>query len=109
MTDDARLMDLVVRWEEFREAGQTLAVEELCRACPELLPALRERLQALGELNAVLADQSTVTAAGSDEEAHRPNLLPALIGAVGRLLGRVLLGRHGWGGRASRSPASDHR
>ena len=55
MPEDARLLDLVVRWEELREADQNVAVEELCRECPELLPALRQRLQALGEVNAVLA------------------------------------------------------
>jgi hypothetical protein len=31
MSDNTRLLDLVVRWEELREAGQILAIEELCR------------------------------------------------------------------------------
>src|SRR5262249_23637588 len=43
-SEDSRLLEMVVRSEELRAADQTLAVEELCRECPELLPALRARL-----------------------------------------------------------------
>jgi predicted Ser/Thr protein kinase len=54
MPDDSRLLDLVVRWEELREAGQSVSPEQLCQDCPDLLPALRQRLDALGAMNAAM-------------------------------------------------------
>lgn len=45
-TDETRLLDLVVRWQKLRDAGQAATAETLCADCPELLPALRERLDA---------------------------------------------------------------
>jgi tRNA A-37 threonylcarbamoyl transferase component Bud32 len=54
MTDKTRLLDLVVRWEELQGAGQDVTPEELCADCPELIEALRERIQALSALKRVL-------------------------------------------------------
>ncbi len=57
---DSRLAELMVRWEELRQAGQcTPPPEQLCQDCPELLPALRQRLQALHAVDSGL-DSSTV-------------------------------------------------
>ena len=58
MPENDRLLDLVVLWEELREAGQTVTIEELCHDCPDLLPALRKRLKALGALDAMLANDT---------------------------------------------------
>jgi hypothetical protein len=58
VADDSRLLDLVLRWEELRHAGQSLSAEELCADCPELQPALRERLQAIRVMDAVLATRN---------------------------------------------------
>ncbi|MEI8018537.1 MAG: serine/threonine-protein kinase, partial [Schlesneria sp.] len=66
MSENDRLLDLVVLWEERREAGKPATAEELCRDCPDLLPALRNRLKALGALDAMLANEThagTVTIA----------------------------------------------
>jgi hypothetical protein len=71
MPDDSRLLELVVCWEELRQAGQSLSAEQLCRDCPELLPALRERLQALGAMNAVLATEQAATIAGRPNDSQR--------------------------------------
>jgi predicted Ser/Thr protein kinase len=57
--DESRLLELVVRWEELRQGGQSLPAEQLCQDCPELLPALRERLATLQAMNAVLAAGET--------------------------------------------------
>src|SRR5262249_21146611 len=54
MSADSRLMDLVVRWEDQRKEGRPVSVEELCRACPELLEPLRQQVQALEAINPVL-------------------------------------------------------
>ena len=53
-SDQTRLLDLVVRWEELRDAGQDVTAESLCADCPELLPALRERLNALSAVDGAL-------------------------------------------------------
>jgi hypothetical protein len=53
--NESRLLELVLRWEELRQAGRSLSAEELCAGCPELQPALQERLQALEAMNAMLA------------------------------------------------------
>src|ERR1022692_232845 len=51
MNLDARLTDLLLRWEQFRAQGQTITPEELCRDCPELLEELRKGVRALQTIN----------------------------------------------------------
>jgi serine/threonine protein kinase len=69
MPEDSRLLDLVVRFEEERQAGHSISAEQLCRDCPELLSALRERLQALGAVDRVLDTRHAdmVTTAGPND------------------------------------------
>lgn len=59
MSQESRLLDLVVEWEERRAAGQTVAPEDLCRDCPELLDELRSHLQAMAGMDALLDAQPT--------------------------------------------------
>src|SRR5580700_6176200 len=47
MTDDGRLDDLLLAWEERLEQGEDLPAEELCQKCPELTVALAKRIWAL--------------------------------------------------------------
>lgn len=47
LTDEDRLADLLVRWEERREQGQEVSAQELCRDCPELAQELDRRITAL--------------------------------------------------------------
>src|SRR5690349_12480176 len=47
MPTDPKLVDLLIAWEELHDQGQEVAVEELCRTCPELLEPLKERIQAI--------------------------------------------------------------
>jgi Protein kinase domain len=63
MPENDRLLDLVVLWEELHEAGKPISIEELCLDCPDLLPALRKRLKALGALDAMLANETNAGAA----------------------------------------------
>src|ERR1700687_4702697 len=51
MADDARLLTLL---ETILESGRS--PEEVCRDCPELLPAVRERLQGLHVVRAQVAE-----------------------------------------------------
>ncbi len=59
MESDSRIQSLFVRWQELREQGLLLAVEELCGDCPELIDELRRRISALD--NAALVPGSDVT------------------------------------------------
>jgi hypothetical protein len=47
MTDVNRLADLLLKWEESYERGLDVPAEQLSRDCPELVPALAERIAAL--------------------------------------------------------------
>src|SRR5262249_45273898 len=49
-----RVEDLLLRWEELSERGESVTPEELCRDCPELLDELRRRVRALQALNPAL-------------------------------------------------------
>jgi serine/threonine protein kinase len=47
MTTDTRVPDLLQRWHELRQQGQTLSAEELCRDCPELIDEVQRQLPTL--------------------------------------------------------------
>ena len=47
MTNDDRIADLLLTWEEAREGGRLVTAEELCRDSPDLLDAVRERIRLL--------------------------------------------------------------
>src|SRR5438128_1818192 len=44
---NATIDDLIGQWEDARERGETLTVEELCRNCPEHREAVRKQIAAL--------------------------------------------------------------
>src|SRR5262245_29189809 len=69
MSDEARLSDLLLRWEEQRASGQEASTLELCRDCPELLAELERRVQALTEMDRFLHedDPTPVGAAGAGQ------------------------------------------
>jgi serine/threonine-protein kinase len=47
MTDDDRIAELLIEWEEDHERGTDRPAEELCRDCPHLAPELVRRIHAL--------------------------------------------------------------
>jgi serine/threonine-protein kinase len=47
MTDDDRLAELLLTWEERYQRGDDVPAAELCRECPDLFPALVERIELL--------------------------------------------------------------
>src|SRR5262249_15938249 len=53
--------EILLRWEELRERGQTLTAEELCREYPELREEVARRIQALLALEPVLDDSTQPT------------------------------------------------
>jgi len=77
MPDDSRLLDLIVRWEEMREAGQSLSAEQLCQDCPELLPALQQRLETLRAVDAALgpgdgSQYTVILGSGDTTKTQKP-------------------------------------
>ncbi len=45
------LDELLLQWEEASEQGRDVPVEELCRDCSDLIPLLKQRVEALKRLN----------------------------------------------------------
>jgi WD40 repeat protein/serine/threonine protein kinase len=54
MSDETRLRELLLRWEELHEEGQSVSATELCRDCPELIEPLQQRIGALQSLEGAL-------------------------------------------------------
>ena len=54
--DDPRLDELLLRWEELHEQGQSLSADELCSTCPELADELARRIALLRQLDPLLDD-----------------------------------------------------
>ncbi len=52
--EDPRLDELLLRWEELREQGQSLSAEELCSTCPELAGELARRIALLRKFDPLL-------------------------------------------------------
>jgi hypothetical protein len=48
---NARLADLLVRWDKVRSQGQAISPEELCRDCPDMLEELKKGIRALTKLD----------------------------------------------------------
>jgi tetratricopeptide (TPR) repeat protein len=76
MANDPRVIDLLSRYRQLRAQGQTPSPEELCRACPELLPALMQRL----------AEDAPTTAPGAQPLVGTipPTPLPGTAAAPGK-------------------------
>jgi serine/threonine protein kinase len=83
MTSEKQLGDLLMRWEELRQQGKSVAAEDLCADTPELRDELCRRIEALKALDQVLAitpqpRNSAVTCEQAAPPAQRE--LPAIPG-----------------------------
>ena len=92
MGTDPRVSELLLRWQELRQAGQAVAATDLCAGCPELAEELQRRMQTVDYWEGFLG-------AGDEEEAPGP--VPASFGKFQVV--RVL----GGGGQASTLLALD--
>ena len=54
MAEEKNLPELILRWQELREQGQSVTPEGLCADCPELLTPLKKRLDALAAMEGFL-------------------------------------------------------
>ena len=60
MIDQEQIEKLLVEWEDSREKGVPLSVEELCRDCPEYVIQLRPQIAALEEIYGRLFPETMV-------------------------------------------------
>ena len=56
MDTNTSVSKLLLRWEELRERGESVAPEELCKDCPELLEELRCRMHVFGAVEKWVAE-----------------------------------------------------
>ena len=61
--------ELLLRWEELRDEGKSVPVEELCRDCPELTDVIRRRIQALEAVYRVPNGTGASGALSSDDDS----------------------------------------
>src|SRR5260370_35506298 len=54
MTDQTRLDDLLLRYEELSAQEVAVTAEELCKDCPELLEEVKQQIRMLAPMNAIL-------------------------------------------------------
>src|SRR5438045_3595559 len=70
-----RLSELLLCWEEGRQRGAEVPLEDLCADCPELVGELRRRIRRLRRMDAMLAD------GGPDHRSDAgPTSLPGFLG-----------------------------
>jgi hypothetical protein len=84
MTQNSRLEELLLHWEECRDRGRPVAAEDLCRACPELMPELQRRIQALQAMDRVLSQHDAATT--PPPAARAADLDVRLFGEIGMVL-----------------------
>jgi tetratricopeptide (TPR) repeat protein/tRNA A-37 threonylcarbamoyl transferase component Bud32 len=71
MKTETRVDGLVGRWEELREGGTPVTVEELCAGCPELAAEVRRRIEALRAMDSAMDTrerEARSTVAGRDRD-----------------------------------------
>jgi serine/threonine protein kinase len=78
MSADPRIVDLVLRWRERLANGQVANPEELCRACPELLPEFQRALQQLGAV-LPLVDTQQESSGSAEPNAEAATASPACL------------------------------
>ena len=70
MANTSSVSELVLRWQELRDRGQSVSAEELCAGCPEQLEELKRQIEALRSMQQFLG-----TSMGDAPGAVTPELL----------------------------------
>ena len=73
MSDEDRLADLLIQWEEILESGRDVSAEELCHDCPQLIEQLARRIKAL---KSTAWMDNTVDYGGDDDSVFPSNPPP---------------------------------
>ncbi len=77
MTEEGRLTELILRWQQGHERGQQLSAAELCADCPSLLPEVARRIEVLRQVSRLAADSE----AGATTPPPGPGLEATASGA----------------------------
>lgn len=72
LSTEDRVNDLLLQWEELRDAGQEISVAALCKSCPELADEVARRIRALGAMNVVFDDWSTIETEPATDKPKLP-------------------------------------
>jgi serine/threonine protein kinase len=78
MTRAEQVRELLLRWDELREQGQSVSPEELCRDCPELVVELRQAIEAIAAMYRVPSGDITTANLGPGD--REPKRLPVVAG-----------------------------
>src|SRR6516225_6484291 len=83
--NNTRMAELLLRWEELHEQGQSITPRELCSTCPELADELGRRIALLRQIEPVLAG-ATIGTAQDCEPGSRPTDAPRRESAAAKAL-----------------------
>src|SRR5260370_22255949 len=78
MPGEESISDLLLRWDDMREQGQTLSAAELCRDRPELRAELEKKIDVLRLMYRLLGDDDVPTE--PQGRPRRPALAPRVAG-----------------------------
>lgn len=96
-----QIAHLAVRWQELRDVGSTVTVEEVCAERPELIPAVQDWLAKVNKMDALLATQApsadTIRGNFSNDGVLAAPQAPDELGRLGDYRVLKLIGQGGMG------------
>ena len=98
MTQDDKIADLLIRWEEAWEHGEDLPVDILCADCPEQKGVLAKRIEALkamGWVKESVIEHRTREELTEDDDPQPPFQIPKILGGRYRVEGLIAEGGFG--------------
>ena len=78
MTDNSQLNDLLDRWEEARENGESISLEEVCRDHPDLLSSMKQKIAALDAFERCVANNKSPTPFEDSPDAESQGVTKSL-------------------------------
>ena len=77
-----RVNDLLARWEELREQGQSISAESLCSDSPDLVAEVERRIRALIAMDRMVDADATPAYDGATALQQRGQILGHIPGAL---------------------------
>lgn len=73
MSREEQLADLMLQWEDRRNAGLAVSADELCRDCPELVEEVRQRIEIIESMESLLRVKRSFSDATTAPRAAGPS------------------------------------